>query len=77
MFKKFKESDEAVVSVTPHVHLWNLAPDMIKTVHFGYQYDADEMTADIASLLASGSHPTFYRLVVDRDLGALREEIVK
>jgi hypothetical protein len=76
MFKKFKDSDEAVVVGTPQVHLWNLASDMISTVHFGYQYDEVEMTADMAGLLATGVRPAFYKVVVDRDLGALQERII-
>jgi hypothetical protein len=60
-----------VVAVTPQVHLWNLAPDMIGTVHFGYQYDEAEMAADMASLLATGARPAFYQLVADRGVSAL------
>jgi Protein of unknown function (DUF2971) len=76
MFKKFKDSDEAVLAVTPHVHLWNLAPDIISTVHFGYQYDETEMVADMASLLATGARPRFLKLVANRAAGVLEEQPV-
>ncbi len=74
IFKKFKDSDVAGVAVTPHVHLWNLPLDMIRTVHFGYQYDEAEMAADMASLVATGACPKFYKLVVNRALGVLEEQ---
>jgi hypothetical protein len=77
MFKKFESSDEAVLAVTPHVHLWILAPDIITSVHFGYQYDETEMAADMASLLSTGARPEFYKLVVNRALGVLEEQSIK
>jgi Protein of unknown function (DUF2971) len=77
MFKKLETSDEAVVAVTPHIHLWNLAPHMISTIHFGYQYDEAEMAEDMTSLLATGARPVFYKLFVDRDAGALQERMIR
>jgi hypothetical protein len=76
LFKKFETSDQTVAGVMPHVHLWNLPSGMIRTAHFGYQYDEAEMKSDIAGLLATGCRPVFYKVVVDREMGALREQII-
>jgi hypothetical protein len=74
MFKTFEDSDEMVAAETQQVHLWNLAPDAISTVHFGYQYDDNQMTADMARLVATGTRPAFYKLVVNRTSGVLEEK---
>ncbi len=76
MLKKFKDSDEAVLSVTPAVHLWNVAPDMITSVHFGYKYSENELAADMASMMATGARPRFYRLAVNRAEGTLEEQCI-
>jgi len=76
MFKKFKDSDEAVLSVTPQIHLWNIAPDMISSVHFGYKYDETVMAEDMAAMIATGARPRFYRLVVNRTAGVLQEQLI-
>jgi hypothetical protein len=74
MFKKLADSDETILAATPHVHLWNLPPDIIRTVHFGYQYDQSEMSADMASLLATGASPAFYKVAANRVAGVLEEQ---
>lgn len=76
MFKKFKDSDEAILAVTPEVHLWNIAPDMISSVHFGYKYNETELVADMASIMATGARPRFYKLVANRSEGTLEEQPV-
>ena len=74
MLKKFKDSDEAILTVTPEVHLWNIAPGMISSVHFGYKYNESELAADMASMMATGARPRFYRVVVNRAEGVLEEQ---
>jgi Protein of unknown function (DUF2971) len=76
MFKPLKDSDEMVAAETQQVRLWNLAPDIISTVHFGYQYDENQMTADMTRLLATDARPAFYKLVVNRTSGVLEEQLV-
>jgi len=76
MLKKFKDSDEVIPVVTPSVHLWNVAPDMISSVHFGYKYNESELVADMASMIATGTRPRFYKLVVNRAEGILEERPV-
>jgi hypothetical protein len=76
MFKKFKDSDEVARALTPNVHLWNLAPNIISTVHFGYQYEEADMVTDMANLLATGACPTFFKFVVNRATGVLEEKPV-
>jgi hypothetical protein len=76
MIKKFADSDESILSVDPQVHLWNVLPEMIKTIHFGYNYDPREIPANIQHLLRTGANPTFYQVVVDSVSGSFQEELI-
>lgn len=76
MLKKLQDSDESITSVTPHIHLWNLAPNIIQTIHFGYDYNADDMRSDIASVLKIGATPKFFKISVDRNAGTLQEHLI-
>jgi hypothetical protein len=41
MFKKFADSHQSILTLNPPLHLWNVPPDMIKTIHFGYDSERD------------------------------------
>jgi hypothetical protein len=76
MIKKFADSDESIITCDPHVHLWNIPVEMIKTIHFGNHYEQSEIPANIASLLRTGASPTFYRVTVDNVAGTLKGELI-
>jgi hypothetical protein len=76
MIRKFTDSNESISTLNPPVHLWNTPPEMIKSIHFGYQYDPNEMSTDMESLLRTGANPAFYRVAVNRAAGVLEEQFI-
>jgi DUF2971 family protein len=76
LFKSFVDSDEAVLTTTPHIHLWNIAPNAVRTIHFGYGYNESEMTADMNRLRALNENIAFYRVEVNRSAGRIEERLL-
>jgi hypothetical protein len=58
MFRSYQECDESFGTI----HLANLPPEIIKTVHFGAAYDLTELEKDVGDLKNYGSSPEFFRI---------------
>lgn len=76
MFKEFSECDECIGSDTTAVFLATLAPEIIKTVHFGPAYDAVQAEDDISMLMKYGSAPRYYRVRTNGQSGSLESEAI-
>ena len=74
MLKKFADCDDSILTSKPNIHLWNLPPDSVKTIHFGHRYDQGNLAADMKDLLEAGASPEFYRVAVNRAAGSLDEQ---
>jgi hypothetical protein len=72
MLKNLIDSDEIDHGPPLAVHLLNVPPHIIKTVHFGYGYDSTQIPKDIESLNRFGANPAFYTVEVDRSVGVLK-----
>ena len=75
MFKEFSKCDEKIGSDTAAIHLATLAPEIIKTVSFGYSYEAEEIEKDISSLTKYGCIPEFYRLQLNTQDGIIESRV--
>jgi hypothetical protein len=77
MFKKFGDSDEVVVTATPQVHLWNLAPAMISTCaryppvertlaarRASHRWQAQQIQRDVSDASSWALPPVRFSLVV-------------
>jgi Protein of unknown function (DUF2971) len=74
MIRQFADSDEAILNVTPQVHLWNIPPEAIKTIHFGQSYDRANIPVDKINLQKAGANPILYRIVIDTAGGGPKAE---
>jgi hypothetical protein len=70
IFLEFDKCDESLGTGPTTVHLANLPPEIIRSVHFGTAYRPQDIEKDIARLKAFGCTPEFYRIelgdLVDR-----------
>jgi hypothetical protein len=68
-FGDFTKCDEHFIAegAVP-IHLANLPPSIIKTIHFGWAYDASTVDFDILNLSRVGATPTCYRIAKDKTL---------
>jgi hypothetical protein len=76
MFKGYSDCDEHVEKDGSLVHLCNLPPQMIKTVHFGYAYDPANIDADLKGLEKLGSAVQGYQVEVDRTEGVMKARLL-
>ncbi|RTL50855.1 MAG: DUF2971 domain-containing protein [Bradyrhizobiaceae bacterium] len=71
IFKKFSTSDKEVIVGKDSIHLWNLSPEIISSIHFGYNYPDHEIEKNKNEIRSFGSDPVFYKIKVNRDAGVL------
>jgi hypothetical protein len=71
MLKNLSERDVQDVSITPPVCLWNVPPEAIKMVSFGYNYDSSYLSHDMSKLAGCGVAASYYLTRVNRDSGTI------
>lgn len=77
VIKTLSDSDEIVRLSNSTIHLWNIAPEMIRSIHFGYNFDDREALRKIDQLLALGANPTFYKVSINRHARSLEEHLIQ
>jgi len=71
MLKDLDKCDERKEVNGMAVCLWNLPPEVIKVVYFGYTYSEEDRTSDVQSLVQCGASPEFYSVRVNRVAGTI------
>jgi hypothetical protein len=51
--------------------LWNLPPEIIRVVYFGYTYDESSRTGDMQKIIQWGASPEFYSVHINRAAGTI------
>jgi hypothetical protein len=70
MFKKLADCDQRI-EAEPLICLWNIPPEMIRSVHFGYTYNPASIPEDIAALDSVGAKPDLHSVRANRETGGL------
>lgn len=73
IFKRFSSSDETMGARGNATHLWNLSPDLIASVHFGYNCADSDIEKYIGALRSFGANPLFCKIKPNRETGYLEE----
>jgi hypothetical protein len=74
MLRELARCDDHIATAGPAICLWNVPPDAIKIVYFGYGYEAAELRQNIAEITHFGANPEFYTVQVNRYTGLLEPQ---
>jgi hypothetical protein len=74
ILRGLSKCDEQNVADGHTIALCRLQPEIIKSVYFGYNYDAAQIQQDVSNIRQFGCAPEFYLVQVNRDTGLLEPQ---